>query len=236
MKLSIVVPCYNEEENIDRLTEGFVNVYDVLKKKLDFELLLVNNGSVDKTEEKILTACRKYNWVHLVKVDINQGYGFGIKEGMKNACGDFIGWIHADLQTPLSSVIEASEIILSEKENENIFVKGERMGRSFWDSFFTKGMALFEKIYLKTSMYDINGMPNVVSKKMYSEMNHIPNDFSLDLYVYYFAKKNGYRIRRFKVEQQVRQGGQSSWNKGFASRLKGATWVLGWSKKIKELG
>ena len=74
IKYSIVVPCYNEEGNIFKLVDEFVKVNDALEQ-YGFELILVNNGSKDNTVQEIIVCTKKYKFVRMVQVDINQGYG-----------------------------------------------------------------------------------------------------------------------------------------------------------------
>ena len=73
----------------------------------------------------------------MVHVLENKGYGNGIKQGLKIAEGKFIGYTHADLQTDPKDVIKAFDIIKLNNCNENIFIKGNRKGRPFFDQFFT---------------------------------------------------------------------------------------------------
>ena len=79
------------------------------------ELILVNNGSADGTQkeiEKIIKNNKKNNIdVVILNLKKNQGYGGGIAEGLKIAKGDYIGWAHADLQTPLIDFFELFNLI-----------------------------------------------------------------------------------------------------------------------------
>ena len=74
MKLSIIVPCYNESKNIPLILEKFSSVI----KRDDVEVLLVNNGSKDNSQEILDILIPKYPFARIVKVEVNQGYGFGI--------------------------------------------------------------------------------------------------------------------------------------------------------------
>ena len=121
INLSLVLPCYNEEKNIPFLCEEFL--------KLPFEnykaeLILVNNGSNDDTKNQINIAIKnnisENVVIKLVNLDKNEGYGGGISEGLKKADGEFIGWAHADLQTPL---IDFLKLFLKIKDKKIHLVK-----------------------------------------------------------------------------------------------------------------
>ena len=111
MKLSIVVPCYNESKNIPLILERFNNAIF----RDDIEVLLVNNGSTDDSEIIFNEFIPKYAFARVVNVESNQGYGFGIVSGLKKAKGEFIGYTHADMQTDPADVIKALEFFENTK-------------------------------------------------------------------------------------------------------------------------
>lgn len=163
--LSIVIPCYNEEKNIETLVERFSRI----KEKLDlngFELILVDNGSQDKTREKIIQQVNTNDYIKMVSVDLNQGYGYGILQGFKVCGGEWIGWIHADLQLPPEAFCEMIETIKSSYNNDKLFFKGRRENRPFSDTIFTIGMGCFESIYLGKRLWDINAQPTLINKNL----------------------------------------------------------------------
>ena len=151
MKLSIIVPCFNESKNIPLILKKFSNVIT----RSDIEVLLVNNGSTDNSQSVINKLLPKYNFARSVTVQVNRGYGFGIVSGLKEARGEFIGYTHADMQTDPADPIKALEIIEEYSDPHNYLIKGDRKGRPFFDQFFTLGMSFFESILLKMKLWDI---------------------------------------------------------------------------------
>lgn len=230
MKLSIIVPCYNEEKNIPLILGKFNEVI----KTDDVEVVLVNNGSVDNSQEVFDRLVPQYPFARVVKVEVNQGYGFGITSGLRDAKGEFIGYTHADMQTDPADVLKALEIIEKQPDANNCYVKGDRKGRAFMDQFFTMGMSLFETVYLGTKLWDINAQPNIFHRSFFENLENIPKDFSLDLFFLYMAKKKGIRIIRFSVVFPPRIHGESSWNTGFASKKKFIKRTIEFSKKLKK--
>lgn len=230
MKLSIVVPCYNEEENIPLILKRF----DEVIKSNDVEVILVNNGSTDNSSEVLTDLLPTYSFARTVLVPVNQGYGYGILQGLKSAKGDFIGWTHADMQTDPADVLKALDII-NNSADKNIYVKGNRKGRPAFDEVFTWGMGVFETIYFKTPMYDINAQPNIFPKSFFESWKNPPYDFSLDLYAVYMAKKSGLSIVRFPVLFPERIHGKSKWNTdGFKSKWKFIKRTLQFSRQLKK--
>ena len=213
MKLSIIVPCYNESKNIPLILEEFASVI-----RKDVEVVLVNNGSTDNSEQVFTDLAPKYPFARVVNVKINQGYGFGITSGLKEARGDFIGYTHADMQTDPADVLEALEIIDKQINPKNCYIKGDRKGRPLFDQFFTMGMSVFETIYLGKKLWDINAQPTMFHRKFFLTWNMPPKDFSLDLYAYYMAKKSRLVVKRFPVVFAERVHGVSNWNISFISK------------------
>ena len=235
MKYSVVVPCYNEEGNINALVEEFCWVRNV-RQENDFELILVNNGSKDNTEREIDDNVNKYDFIKKVNVVNNQGYGYGILQGMAACEGEYIGWIHADLQfSPrlFADLFKRVEQTKREKKTK-VYFKGLRRNRPLIDRFFTFGMSCFETLYLKTKLWDINAQPTLMSRSLYDSAKNPPYGFSLDLYFYYTASKLNYAIERFDSPQKEREVGNSSWNTGMSARFKLIKRNIQDSKKMKE--
>mgnify|MGYP001598210568 FL=1 len=217
MKLSIVIPCYNEAESLPRLFESIGSAI----MRDDIEVLLVNNGSTDNTEQVLAELALHYPMVQVVHVSVNKGYGFGVLSGLREARGEYIGWMHGDLQTPFSDALNALRVIEERGNPTNVYVKGLRKGRSLFDEFFTYGMAVFETLLLRTVLYDINAQPNIFHRSFFEQRwLHSPHDFALDLYALYTAKRHGLEIIRIPVQFPKRQFGQSHWNTSIAGKWK----------------
>lgn len=230
VKYSIVVPCYNEEDNIPLLLERFREVLRGSK----VEVLLVNNGSTDGTEALLSRLLPQYPFVNVVRVDVNQGYGYGILQGLKAAKGDYIGWMHADMQTDPIDAIKAFRLA-DKYRGKKLYIKGNRVGRPLFDIVFTNGMSLFESLYFRTRMIDINAQPNVFPKSFFESWIDPPWDFSLDLYAYYMAQKTGLEIVRFPVRFPERVYGTSKWNTdGFKSKWKFIKRTIKFSIQLKR--
>lgn len=214
MKYSLVIPCYNEKDNIPLLLEKCRQLSDTDQ----FEIILVDNGSTDGSAQVIKDLLPNYKQCVCVTVVKNQGYGYGILQGLKSATGNVIGWTHADLQTDPLDLLKA--VAFFETHGADIFVKGRRFGRPVFDQFFTIGMSFFETIILRKPMWDINAQPTLFSRKFLQECTNPPSDFSLDLYMYYMAKRLNKKVFRFPVYFGERLHGASKWNLDWKSKIK----------------
>jgi glycosyltransferase involved in cell wall biosynthesis len=214
MRYSLVIPCYNEAANLLLLLESCKE----FARWQDCEVVLVDNGSTDQSAEVMAELLQNYPSCRSIRVEENQGYGYGILEGLRAARGEILGWTHADMQTDPKDAIRGMELF--EKHGPNIFVKGRRYGRPFGDVVFTVGMSLFETVLLGKPMWDINAQPTMFSRAFFESWHEPPHDFSLDLFAYYEARRTGLAVHRFPVRFGERAHGVSHWNVNWAAKRK----------------
>ena len=229
MKYSIVIPCFNEEGTIRLILERTKTIFIAN----DVELILVNNGSTDNTKGILSEIIFNYPHAKYIDLKTNLGYGGGILKGLSHCKGEIIGWTHADLQTDPIDCITAFKEYENISKSQNIFIKGNRKNRAIYDKFFTFGMSLFETFLLGELIYDINAQPTIFPKKFFNSWINPPRDFSLDLYSYYLAKKNNYKIKRINVYFHKRISGQSKWNINLISRISFILRTIKYSFRLK---
>ena len=216
----MVIPAYNEEKNIplifSRLRETFGN-------RADVEVVLVNNGSTDSSADIIAAEMKKpgTGFFKVTHVPVNQGYGYGILQGLNDAGGDVLAWTHADMQTDPVDVLRAFDLYASASD-ERVIVKGKRKNRRLLETIFTFGMQLVASIALKTALDDINAQPKLFSRAFYETYikKSAPHDFSLDLYLLYRARKVGYPVLEVPVVFAKRLHGEAKGGGSWKTRIK----------------
>ena len=229
MQYSLVIPCFNEEGTIQLILERTKNPFI----DNNIELILVNNGSTDNSKNIISQLISNYPHAKCINLEKNLGYGGGILKGLSHCKGEIIGWTHADFQTDPLDCISAFKEYENISNRENAFIKGNRKTRPIIDKFFTFGMSVFETFLLGKLIYDINAQPTIFPKKFFDSWIKPPTDFSLDLYSYYLAKKNKYKIKRISVDFPKRISGQSKWNINFSSKIRFILRTIKYSFKLK---
>ena len=142
MKLSIIIPCYNEELSLNKLVDNCLS-----KINDNVEIILVDNGSTDSTFKSLINLNLPYNIIPL-RIDKNIGYGDGILQGLKHSKGEIVSWTHADLQTDVSDVIIGFNQFEEDLINKKCMVKGIRKNRNIIDSFFTFSMGVYSSIII----------------------------------------------------------------------------------------
>jgi glycosyltransferase involved in cell wall biosynthesis len=231
LKLSLVIPCYNEGAGLPALLR---RIKAIGIERSDIEFVLVDNGSSDATVELVRRAPENNTAVRPVRVEVNQGYGYGILQGLRAATGEFLGWTHADMQTDPADVLRAAKILDKESDNPRLYIKGKRYARSVSDRFFAFGMSAVETLLFQRFLWDINAQPNIFYRSFCEQWENPPHDFSLDLYAYAMAARRGLKVIRFPVLFENREHGVSHWNINMRSKIKFIKRTVDFSLRLRK--
>jgi dolichol-phosphate mannosyltransferase len=98
--VSIVTPCYNEEENVDELHRRLSLVFETLAERYDFEVIAIENGSADDTAGKLFAIARRDPRWKIIQLSRNWGMDGGMSAGLAHARGDAAVLMASDLQDP----------------------------------------------------------------------------------------------------------------------------------------
>lgn len=232
-RFSLVIPCYNEARNlpllVGRLRETFL--------RDDVEVILVDNGSTDDSAAVLSELLAGQSRIRTVRVERNQGYGFGIVAGLRAANGSILGWTHADMQTDPMDALRALSLFEANEgsgEIQPLFVKGRRRGRPAGDVVFTVGMSVFETLLLQRRLWDINAQPTLFPRTFFERWQTPPDDFSLDLYAYYQATELGLPVERVPVHFGARAHGSSHWNVNWRAKARFIKRTVDFSLRLRK--
>lgn len=114
-KISIIVPCYNEEESLPIFYKELDRISREMKK-VDFEFLFINDGSHDKTLDILRTMAHDDERVRYISFSRNFGKEAGVWAGLENVVGDYVAVMDADMQDPPSKLIEMYDILNKNEE------------------------------------------------------------------------------------------------------------------------
>ncbi|MFH0936559.1 MAG: glycosyltransferase family 2 protein [Candidatus Woesearchaeota archaeon] len=212
-ELSITIPCFNELKSLPLLIEK----YEKAKKKIKFQLVIVDNGSKDNTWKYIQKIRKEYDFIKLIRIKDNIGYGNGINIGLQNCDSKIVGWSHGDLQCSPEDIFIGYDIY--KKSNGNMLVKGHRKMRDWKSLILTYGLQILSSIILLKYFDDINGQPKIFDKELIKTFKSPPKGFSYDLYVQYKAIKNDYKIIPFDVMFTKRIYGLSKWTYSIMGKM-----------------
>ena len=229
-KLSLVIPCYNEAQNLVALIARCKEVTSAINA----EVIIVDNGSLDDSPEILQDLLADQAAVRTIRLEENRGYGFGILAGLQVAEGDVLAWTHADMQTDPMDAVTGFALFKAPQNQNWLFVKGQRYGRPFGDLIFTTGMAIFETILMRKGMWDINAQPTMFTRQFFETWKDPPHDFSLDLFAYYIARGSNIDVKRFPVNFAMRAHGSSHWNINWATKCKFILRTISYSIELRR--
>ncbi len=207
--LSIVVPCYNEEETVEPF-------YDEIKKlenffnqnELEIELIYVDDGSKDKTLNKIKELCIQDKRVHAISFSRNFGKEAGIYAGLQKAKGDFVVLMDVDLQDPPALLPEMYAHI--EKGYDSVATRrvdrrGEPRIRSFFARTFYKLMHRISKTDIVDGARDYRLMTRQVVDAILAMSEY--NRFTKGIFGWV-----GFETKWLEYENVERTRGETKWS------------------------
>lgn len=217
--LSIVLPCYNEKDNLSSLVDSYLSA---LGDRNDAEIIFVDNGSNDGTSDKLkeILILKNDRRLRTAVVEINQGYGFGILSGLKVANGKYLAWSHADQQCAPEDVFNVYETVLASKKPENVFGKGHRVNDRGRAAILTLIQEFLAQIILGIKMTEINAQPKVFHRSLFERFQIPPKGYELDIYAYYKALTLNFDVVAKEVIFHDRKHGQSKWSFSLTSKIK----------------
>ena len=217
-ELSIILPCYNEGATLDTLVNGYL---EHLNDREHCELVMVDNGSSDDTwgEMNEIVARHSSTPIILVRVDVNQGYGHGLMQGLNAATGTILSWSHADLQCPPDDVFKLYDEFRLSDNQEMTFGKGNRINERGNASILTNVQTVLARLILGYNMTEINAQPKMFHKKFCDSWRVPPKGYELDVYAYFQAMRQGLSIVSIDVNFLHRQEGESKWAYSLMSRF-----------------
>ena len=208
-KISIVVPCYNEEESLPLFYEEVNKVTEQMKKKAEFEFVFVNDGSKEKTLEELRKLAKKDKRVRYISFSRNFGKEAGILAGLEHATGDYITTMDADLQDP-PTLLEEMFDTLESKEYDCCATKStNRKGYSFLRKIFTKWFYSIIGKISKTEMVPGARDFRLMTRQMVDAIISMKeyNRYSKGLFSFV-----GFKTKWIDFEIEDRKAGESKFN------------------------
>jgi len=106
LKLSLIVPVFNEEDNIAIFVDKFIRLFQQKIDENRIELIFVDDGSVDNSWQLILKYGEKFKWIKGLSFSFNVGSHLAIMAGINICSGDYLVFTSVDLQDPLDNILE----------------------------------------------------------------------------------------------------------------------------------
>lgn len=208
MKLSLVIPAYNEEESIPIFYKEMQNIISDMTN-IDVEYLFVDDGSGDNTLEVLRDLNKNDSSVHYISFSRNFGKEAAIYAGLEKVTGDYVAIMDADLQDPPALIPEMLRIVMEEGYDcvgtRRINRKGEPPIRSCFARLFYKVINKLSKTEIVDGARDFQLMNRKVVKAVLSMGEY--NRFSKGIFGWV-----GFKKKWLEYENVERAAGESKWS------------------------
>ena len=204
--IDVIVPCFNEEENLDIFFERMIST---LKKiNLKYRIIFVDDGSKDNTWEKIINLKKKNQNIHGIKLSKNFGHQSALKAGIDFADSDYVFSLDADLQDPPELLEEMLYKLKSEKLN---VINAKRKKNN--EKFFKKITSyIFYYILNKISKTKISQQVSdfrLIDRKVLNKLKNIDEN---DLFFRGLIPWLGFKSGEVFFNRQNRTKGETGWS------------------------
>ena len=220
-KISIIVPCYNEAEGIQKFYSEAIKTINKITDKYDYEILFINDGSSDNTFEKLKELKKMDDNIRIISFSRNFGKEAAMYAGLENFVGEYVVIIDADLQ---NDPVIMLEMIKGIEENYDIVTtcrkdrKGEDPIKNIFAKIFYQIMGNVGAVKIRQGAQDYRMMTRQVAESILSLKEY--NRFSKGIFNWV-----GFNVKYLEVENKPRIAGKSKWNlkKLFAYAIDGIT-------------
>ncbi len=207
-EISFIVPCYNEQDIVGYTVPRLLSAFET--HNYDLELVVVDNGSTDRTGEIIRELAAKYKRIVFNHVEVNQGYGHGVISSIECCNSKWIGIIPADGQVDAEDVVRLYEALIT---TDGMFI-GKVRRRFRMDGMYRKVVStaynlFFRALWPTLASIDVNGSPKIMPADYMKAMNLRSKGWLLDPEMMIKGHNMGLKVLELNVFARMRGNGVS---------------------------
>ncbi len=206
MRLSIILPCRNEEANIDHVVRDCESLLQT--RGIDGELVITDDGSIDQTPVRAQALAQEFKNIRIVTHTVNQGYGAAIRSGMDKAQGELVCFMDSDGQ------FHADDIgTLLDNMGTADFISGIRIKRADpWNrklNAFLYGTLV--RLVLNVRVKDLNCGLKMFKRSIWQDIRPMQATGALyNAEVYLRLRRKGYTLSEVPVHHYPRTAGEQT--------------------------
>lgn len=208
MKLSIIVPCYNEEDNVDIFYDEVTKIFK--NKKISYEIIFINDGSRDNTIKRLNDIVNKSDEnIKVINFSRNFGKEAAMYAGLKESIGELVSIIDADLQQRPELMLKMIDILEKDDEYDSVAAYQEKRKEGFiltgFKNCFYKLINKMSSVKFVQGASDFRMFRRCVVNAILELSEY--NRFSKGIFSYV-----GFNTYYMPYEVELRRNGKSKWN------------------------
>lgn len=203
--LSIVLPCYNEEKNIVKNVQNIIRTIKSQLKNINFEIILVNDGSKDKTYESLLKAEKKFKWVFAHTYEKNMWKWYAIKYGLSKTRWEIVWFIDSDWDIDPQHIVDYYNHII-QHHDADIVIGSKTISGSVGKASIKRKILSYINMKINSLLFNLPVKDTQVGVKFFrKEVKQIIENFSytysyaFDVEFLFFAHYKGFKIKELPV-------------------------------------
>lgn len=204
--LSVIIPAFNEQDNVSVAIETISRLLH--DNKIEYEIVVINDGSEDNTWEEILSCMKTHNELTAINFSRNFGKESAIFAGLKNVSGDACVIIDCDLQHPPEKIIDMYNIWLN---NDVDIVEAVKSSRGKENIFYSLCAKVFYKIMGDSAGVNMNNSCDfkLLDRQVIDALNAMPERLT------FFRAMSGwvgFKTEKINIEVKPRKKGKTKWS------------------------
>jgi dolichol-phosphate mannosyltransferase len=218
IKLSVVIPCYNEEKTLEKCLERVLKISDEF---LHLEIIIIDDGSTDGSLSIARNFANKDPRIKIIHHNKNQGKGAALQNGFKKATGDFIAIQDADLEYKPNDMLRLLEPLVS---NEADVVFGSRFLPHgpirvlyFWHSIGNRLLTFISNMFTNLNLTDMEVCYKIFRREVLQNINLKEKRFGFEPEITAKVARLGCRIYEVGISYYGRtyeEGKKITWKDG----------------------
>jgi dolichol-phosphate mannosyltransferase len=214
MKISVVIPAYNEAEGVAKTSQSLQHVLGFLSKEHDVEVIFVNDGSRDHTGQLLKQFFVDDSRVRVISHDVNRGLGAAIRTGFSHASGDIIITTDFDGTYSFDTIPQLLERLVSEKVDivtaSPYHPQGIVEGVPGYRLLFSFGASLLYRVLVNRHIHTWTALFRAYRKPVIDQVRFENDGFLAGTELLVHAIQQGFSVSEFPTILRVRTFGQSS--------------------------
>jgi dolichol-phosphate mannosyltransferase len=214
MKLTLIIPAYNESEGVQQTADKLRPVLDGLRQKYEVEVLIIDDGSKDNTLDLLKTTFGNEPGVQIIPHGTNRGLGGALKTGFAHATGDIV------VTTDFDGTYDFTNIphLVDQLQRDNVDIvtaspyhpKGHVEGVPGYRLIFSQGASILYRVIVRWNVHTWTALFRAYRQPVIKNVTFESDSFLAGTQLLVYALRAGYKVSEYPTTLRTRTFGQSS--------------------------